>query len=209
MKDTLFMPVTYAELIARTKGRKEASPAERMYAALLSHADTDAWLKKVAQSGRAFEKGLTRRILPQPKYGHAAEKLAHEIVRDTIFAASKQVRGGSAVIPGLGKVEFTERDMMSPSAQYGLGSQRKRLQAQADLAALMEISVVGVEEGRARRAPEEDWAHGEHRLQDLDSELRGSSAASARNAKEALRLLGEDEIDPEVQRVLYLSLIHI
>ncbi|ADY27603.1 hypothetical protein Deipr_2486 (plasmid) [Deinococcus proteolyticus MRP] len=196
VKNPLTLPVSYAELIARTKGRAEASSAERMFAALQEHGDTREWLEKC--KAKAFEKGFTREVLPMPAYGNQAERMAQAIVRDAIFAAAKNVRGGTITVPGMGKFDLTERDMLSPQVQYGLGGGSIPLEALSALQALDDISFVVDTEQLQQEAntQPEDWAHGEHKLQSI--ELGGTAASSATTAEEALAMLDKGDVDQEV-----------
>ena len=191
-------PIPLVELIARARMSAGENVDEKVYAALRAHEDTREWLQ--AMRPFAFKKGATVKAVPAAK--SKWEVKARDAVIRAVFATAKNVRTTEISVPGrAGKVTLQPEDMLDPAVQYGLSSGEVDLSALAALHSLRSIGyTVDAEEVEAKEAQQEaqkDWAHGEHELQAVDSDLKalGVFADSAADAAEQLEALGNPDPD--------------
>lgn len=196
---TIAFPVTFAELLARTRGQHGTTLDEKVYNALKSFEDTAHWL--AALKPQAFEKGVVVKAVPAAS--SRWEIKARDAVIRSVFATSKAVKSGEISIPGrAGKVFLRQEDMLDPAAQYGLTSGDVDLSGLAALQILKATSFtldaerIQVDAEYAER--QKDWAHGDHPLQALDSDLKALGVFADDPDDAALQLLALGNPDPEL-----------
>lgn len=192
-------PISLTDLMARAKTAPGASPAERIFNALKANKDTLLFLDDMCL--HAFIKGAAIRAVPVAK--NAYERRAREILINSVFAHAKTVRSGEIRIPGrAGKVFVREEDMLPPSVQYGLGGGTVDLTGLETLQSLNKIGYV-IDEAEAAGLDADakrqlDWAHGEHVLQGVDTDLKALGIHANTPDEALVGLLDLGDPDPEL-----------
>ncbi|KQR21875.1 hypothetical protein [Deinococcus sp. Leaf326] len=191
-------PIELKELLARAASFKGSTWRDRTYAALKGHPDTLQFLQDMKP--HAFIKGVAKSVLPRPK--SQWDMQVQRVVMDAIFATAKTVRVGEVSVPGRkGKVTTTVRDMLHPEVQYGFGGDDVDFSALNALASLDRMAYT-IDDAKVHADADafdtqQDWAHKDHPLQDLDSDLRrfGIYADTPQEALQALEAAGNPDQD--------------
>lgn len=191
-------PIDLKELLARAATCGGSTWRDRTYAALKGHADTLQFLQDMKP--HAFVKGVARSVLPRARSPWDVQ--VQKVVMDAIFATAKNVRAGEVSVPGRkGKVTITERDMLHPEVQYGFGGTDVDFSVLNALATLDRLAYT-IDDAKVHAdadafETQQDWAHKDHPLQDLDSDLRrfGIYADTPAEALQALEAAGNPDQD--------------
>lgn len=193
------MPIELVTLLARARKANGSTVDEKIFEALKSHDDTANWLE--ALKPHAFEKGAVVKAVPAAK--SKWEVKARDAVIRAAFAVAKNVKSGEVSIPGrAGKVFLREEDMLDPAVQYGLSAGDIDYSGLAALHSLNATSFTldaeGIQSAAEYAERQKDWAHGEHPLQAVDSDLKALGIFADDPNTAALMLQERGNPDPDL-----------